>query len=653
MKKLTVIMPFLNEGEEVYHTVKSIRETAQDQVDIILINDASSDGYPYFEVSQEFNTRYIEHEERQGVAFSRNEGVNHCNSEYFILLDAHMRFYKIGWVEQIVRELEKDKRCLLCGQTIVLHKNANGEVISSGTQYSFGAYIDFNGDDPLGVKWNQHPLTKEQNISQIPCVLGASYATNKTYWQRIQGLQGLRSYGFDETLISLKVWLEGGTCKLIKDLAVGHIFREKMPYQPVSFDYAYNRLYIAELLLDYHSRHHAYKIVESASPRLFDMVMAKMTEDREMIETQKNYYQTIFTRHIKEIVDMNMVCKAQNVYNFLPLPDVTGKTPEEKQKSILEKLAGYLVPKLKKMAPGLLNGKAGLALFYAYYAKQWDRPELLKLVEDNIDQVYDRMNTATSFEFSTGLTGIAWAFNRMVEENLVEIDTEELLEDIDRKLVTYLQGMDDQQVYTGDFWGEGIYYAMRNTQLLNNHRDIFVSHCIACLKGKSESIHQMGVKDHGYFLGSVLHFLAVIDDLEHSPEARLLAEALDEYLNLFLSRNTDTTILYLIRRMYRKAMEKHPAFLTEHFNENEIDEKCMDDVLLHQEGEEFMDLIICLTLHSLLFDSVPRYMKNAALDKLLAAIEDPEKWEKMLIFFDHGKYGLNGMVGLGIFIANN
>ena len=46
-KYLTVIIPFLNEGEEVVMTVKSVRETAGDKVDIITINDCSTDGFPY------------------------------------------------------------------------------------------------------------------------------------------------------------------------------------------------------------------------------------------------------------------------------------------------------------------------------------------------------------------------------------------------------------------------------------------------------------------------------------------------------------------------------------------------------------------------------------------------------------------------------
>lgn len=92
MKKLTVIIPFLNEGEEVQNTVESIMTHGGDQTEIILINDASTDGYHYKGVAEDYGACYIEHARRQGVAASRDEGVERCTTPYFLLLDGHMRF---------------------------------------------------------------------------------------------------------------------------------------------------------------------------------------------------------------------------------------------------------------------------------------------------------------------------------------------------------------------------------------------------------------------------------------------------------------------------------------------------------------------------------------------------------------------------------
>ena len=59
-KRLTVVMPFLNEGEEVGRTVRSIRETAGDSVDILVLNDDSDDGYDYDRDQQVFERTMLE-----------------------------------------------------------------------------------------------------------------------------------------------------------------------------------------------------------------------------------------------------------------------------------------------------------------------------------------------------------------------------------------------------------------------------------------------------------------------------------------------------------------------------------------------------------------------------------------------------------------
>lgn len=91
---LTIIIPFLNEGVEVYNTVKNIRDTVNIDFNIILINDTLTDGYDYKSESETFNAEYIVYTERKGVAESRVEGVNLCKTKYFMLLDAHCGFVK-------------------------------------------------------------------------------------------------------------------------------------------------------------------------------------------------------------------------------------------------------------------------------------------------------------------------------------------------------------------------------------------------------------------------------------------------------------------------------------------------------------------------------------------------------------------------------
>lgn len=76
-------------------------------------------------------------------------------------------------------------------------------------------------------------------------VLGAAYAGSKRYWQYLRGMEGMMRYGTEEQCISLKVWLEGGRCLLLKNQKVGHIYRKKSPFKRYADVEIFNKLWVA------------------------------------------------------------------------------------------------------------------------------------------------------------------------------------------------------------------------------------------------------------------------------------------------------------------------------------------------------------------------------------------------------------------------
>lgn len=161
MKKITVIIVFLNEGIEVLNTLRSIRRNSnKEEVDILLVDDASNDSYDYKSITKTFNAVYHKHKKRIGAAESRNEGINLIETEYFILLDAHMRIYQKDWVSILFNSLNINKRSILCCQTIPLDNS--GKKINTHAP-KFGAYIDF---EDLSVKWNNIDFY----VGQAECV---------------------------------------------------------------------------------------------------------------------------------------------------------------------------------------------------------------------------------------------------------------------------------------------------------------------------------------------------------------------------------------------------------------------------------------------------------------------------------------------------
>jgi glycosyltransferase involved in cell wall biosynthesis len=312
--KLTIVIPFLNEGEEVANTVASIRATTVTDPCITLINDASADGYDYAGVAEKYGCRYVKNAERLGVAESRNKGVRESQTPYFLLLDGHMRLYEQGWDERLVKLLDENPRSVLCAQTRKLSKNAvnNAVVEEHNRKTTFGAFINMMPNGNLGAKWSTVDAAPYSNLCEIPCILGAAYACSKVYWKYLNGLSGLLFYGWDEQLLSIKVWREGGRCLLVKDLEVGHLYRQSFPYEVYGVTSLYNRLFVLELLFPYSIKKDFFAYFKSRSRVNFEESFMLLKNRYADIKAQKDYLNDIFETSIDCFLAMNEKIRVAN-----------------------------------------------------------------------------------------------------------------------------------------------------------------------------------------------------------------------------------------------------------------------------------------------------------------------------------------------------
>lgn len=302
MDNLTVIIPFLNEGEEVFNTIDNIRETSSKNVNIIMIDDCSNDNYNYKYIADLFSAEYYRNNKRMGVAYSRDLGIRMCKTEYFILLDAHMRFYTQFWDKKIIISL-LDPKSLVCCQTKRLKIDSNGSLVENNSQITtYGAHIGFNY---LSLIWNTFDPNPKQMKVEIPCIIGAAYASTRSYWQYLHGLKFLKEIGFDEQYISLKTFLSGGKCYLLKDLISGHIYRDNPPYLINQVNPVYNRLLIAELLLPRYLKEPLYERSEKYMNKEHCSALKMLYGVKNQLIEEKDYLQDLFEKSIEDIVDYN------------------------------------------------------------------------------------------------------------------------------------------------------------------------------------------------------------------------------------------------------------------------------------------------------------------------------------------------------------
>ncbi|WP_020398122.1 glycosyltransferase [Kordiimonas gwangyangensis] len=248
--RLTAVICFANEGEEVENTCRGIRETCGDEVDILLINDASTDGVDYESVADRYTCRYLVNDEQIGPAHARHKGASWARTDNIIFLDSHMRFYKEGWHRIINEIVDDDPDALYCTRSRPLKRGG----VYDGGVVGHGASMTMETDSflsSLQPKWNIKPLA-ETGASYIPCILGGNYASRRDYFLGIGGYRGLHRYGGEEALVSIKSWLAGGGCKLIEDVEIGHIYRDEKgaPWNDNIKYYHFNKLSTAYTLFD-------------------------------------------------------------------------------------------------------------------------------------------------------------------------------------------------------------------------------------------------------------------------------------------------------------------------------------------------------------------------------------------------------------------
>lgn len=297
---LTIIIPFKNEGIEIEKTVFNIRATSKDKVHIILINDASDDNYDYKWVSDFYDCQYVEHKKTIGVSPSRDEGVKLSPTDYFVLLDGHMRFYDFGWDTKISTHIENNPRSILSSETIIINKDENEVYTNERGENRFhnsGTYINIKEPGyEITSKWTHTDWEgfEDSNIIPTASLMGACYCSNKKWWNHIDGLHGLVEWGQDEPFISIKTWLAGGQILLMKDLYVGHLYRKNRTYSPNNSKIYLNNLFLLHMFSGENKKSWTtnlfHRIGENTSTKI-----VKMFEDsaESYYEIKKHFWENI------------------------------------------------------------------------------------------------------------------------------------------------------------------------------------------------------------------------------------------------------------------------------------------------------------------------------------------------------------------------
>ena len=440
---LTIIIPFLNEGEEVRQTVRSVRNTAGRSVDIIVINDCSDDNYDYISDLAPFDVCYVKNSFRIGAAASKQKGTRLARTPYFLLLDAHMRAFTKDWHKKIVSELQQNDNRLLCCQTKALGKDDKKVVYDRSKAQTDGAYLLFDQTDYIpGIMWldyRQHGRLPQNNIA---CILGAGYAASKRFWQEIRGFEGLMHYGSEEAYVSIKSWLHGDGCSLLPYVVFGHIYREAPPYRIISAPTIYNYFVISYTLFPTSLRCRADVWGYCKSNNSYQEVKFWLTINKAKLDQLKHYYKATFSHDFERILRIN------NAVSFEKL------SMAKHEKKRLPHLLLYVKQNAEKISSiNLWDGSMGYLIALCVYDAYIPNDDTLSDIANTLlDHVTTTLQSQKEFaiSFAHGICGIGWGLCYLLRNGYLEGNYDKEFAMIDHKIMEVnLERITDYSFKTG------------------------------------------------------------------------------------------------------------------------------------------------------------------------------------------------------------
>lgn len=98
----------------------------------------------------------------------------------------------------------------------------------------------------------------------------------------------------------------------------------------------------------------------------------------------------------------------------------------------------------------LYHGKMGIVLFFANYARYIENPLYDKFAGELLGEIYEEIHVGLPVNFESGLCGIGWGIDYLLQNGFMEGDSDEILSEIDARVMERdLRKITDYSMRTG------------------------------------------------------------------------------------------------------------------------------------------------------------------------------------------------------------
>jgi GT2 family glycosyltransferase len=245
--RASIIIATHNERDTLINTVRACVEGAAGvDCEIVVGDDASTDG-SVAQVERQFSAvRVVRHDERQGVSPTRHSAARVARGETLLFFDGHCK-PEPGAIRRLVEDVERTRGDAVITPKISALDTSRWE--NTTEQSGHGYKLELEGFDcgwmPLG---HLRPVVETgRTFYESPAMIGCAVAVGRQLYEDLWGFDpGMCNWGVEDLDFSLKCWFSGHRILHDPEAVVGHRFRTAFDnYEARIDDFLVNQLRMA------------------------------------------------------------------------------------------------------------------------------------------------------------------------------------------------------------------------------------------------------------------------------------------------------------------------------------------------------------------------------------------------------------------------
>ena len=143
--KVTIVIPNYNGKKFLENCIESLYEQDYKNMDIIVVDNGSTDGSIEFIESRYSDVKLIKLDKNYGFSKAVNEGIKEAKGEYVVLLNNDTKTTS-NWLQELVNCIDKDENIFSCSSKMLKYDDIS-TIDDAGDEYTILGWAYQNGNN--------------------------------------------------------------------------------------------------------------------------------------------------------------------------------------------------------------------------------------------------------------------------------------------------------------------------------------------------------------------------------------------------------------------------------------------------------------------------------------------------------------------------